>query len=115
MEEIKKILRRHDIGGIITIHTPGFSEYYLHLNTSYSVAKITGNSIRIRAKIQEDYGGDVEKWKEDVAATLNMLHLLGFTSGQLSMQLLELSEDLDKKVGATHYPGDHTSHIQQNN
>lgn len=115
MVEIIQVLKHHDIGGMIAIHTPGFSEYGLHLNTSYSVAKITGDEIKVRAKIQEDYNGDVESWKKDVADTLNMLELLGLTSGQLSLQLLELSDDIGKKVGASHDLGDHSSHTEQNN
>ncbi len=115
MQEIVKLLTRYDIGGVIAIHTPGFCEYGLHLNTSYSVAKIKGDEVRIRAKIQEDYNGDVEKWKKDVANTLNMLELLGIVSGKLSLQLMEISDDIGQKVGARHDPDGHTSNVQQSN
>ena len=37
-EEIKEILRKHDIAGAIGLHTPGHGEFFLHVHTSYSCA-----------------------------------------------------------------------------
>lgn len=36
MEEIKAILKKHDIGACVMLHTPGHMEYLNHIDPSYS-------------------------------------------------------------------------------
>lgn len=115
MSEINDILRKHDIGGLIVLHTPGFVEYRLAIDPSYSVAKWNGDELRVRAKLQEDYQGDKEAWKEDVTNTLNMLQMLAETGGQHALGLLELADKINRKVSAEHDRGGHSSHTSQNN
>lgn len=51
MEEIKRILKDHDIAASVVLHTPGHSEYYLRINPSYSCATLNKGELRVKAKL----------------------------------------------------------------
>lgn len=114
MEEIKMLMLKYDIGGLVVLHTPGHSEYLLRIDPSYSCAKFEGDNIRIKAKLK-DFNGDKNKWEEKVAGTSNMLNLIGEVGGRTSLSILNISEQLDKIVDAEHTDGNHSSNTQQNN
>ncbi len=115
MAEIKGILSRYDIAGIVSLHTPGHSEFLNHLQPSYSCAKFAPGGLRFRAKLQEDFNGDKEKMMQVLGDTSNMLYCLSMVTGQAAVNLLEASEQFDKLVGPDHEPGKFTSSQQQNN
>lgn len=115
MQEIEAILVKNDIGGIVTLSCPGFSEFLIHLNTTYSCAKVDQNGIRVRAKLQEDFHGDKAMWEYKVSETAGMLHSLSVIHSEKIMALLSLSEQLDKQVEAKHQTGPETSQNQIDN
>jgi len=115
MEEIKAILSKHDIAGMVVLHTPGNSEYFLKINPSYSCAFIDGEMLRVRARIQKDFNGDKKAWEKKVSDTSNMLSLLTETSGYLALSVAEMSKLVDEKIDAEHSDGGHSSHTTQNN
>lgn len=112
MEEIKETLKKYDVAALVVLHKPGFSEYIMKVNTTYSCAFFEGDNLRVRAK-KQDYPS-IEAWKEKVAATSNMLNHIGTMGGQLSLNFLELSKRVDEIVGAQHTGGNHSSHTDQN-
>lgn len=112
-KEIEEILAKHDIAGMIVLHTPGYGEFILNINTSYSCAWIQGDALRMRAKKAEF--ATLAEWKQKVSDTSNMLNLLSDIGGRITMNLISASEMIDKAVGAEHQDGDETSHITQNN
>lgn len=114
MEQIKVILKQHDIAALIVLHTPGHSEYLLSIDPSYSCARFEGDYLRIKAKLAE-FGGDKKAWELCTSNTSNMLNLIGEVGARTSMQILEISKTLDEKISAEHTGGGHTSHNQQNN
>jgi hypothetical protein len=116
MEEIKAIIRKHDVAAFVVLHEPGFSEYFTEISPSYSCAKFEagGSAIRIKAKVEEDFGGHVEAQQAALHHTSNMLHLLGLTGGKIAMNLFEVSEQFDKHTGARHDPEVHYPHTDQN-
>lgn len=114
-EEIKKILVENDIAGIISIHTPGFSEYINYLTTSYSCIIVEKDLIRARARLQEDYKGDIALWKMDVKNTCDMLHHLSTVGGPQLLAILELSKQMDEVANAEYEGPGHSSHTTQNN
>lgn len=115
MEEIKVILKEYDIAALVVLHAPGHSEYLHALSPSYSCAKFNGDELRIRAKLKEDFNGDKKAWKEKISATSNMLRMLAEVGMRESYQLSEVSEKVDKMVGADHTDFDGSSQTQQNN
>lgn len=113
MEEIKAILNNYDIAALVVLHTPGHSEYVMHVNPSYSCATFDGDLLRIKAQ-RADFP-TVEAWQEKVANTSNMLALIGETGARISMNILDIGERVDKIVKAEHTDGGHSSHTEQNN
>lgn len=77
MAEIRAVLLKHDIGGYILLHEPGFSEYLMQIAPSWSVMHIEqaghgGFGIRFRALLAE-FGGDREAHKRAVEDSVNMV------------------------------------------
>lgn len=116
MEQIKAILKEHDIAAMVVLHTPGHSEYVIRIDPSYSCAKFEGEDrIRVKAKLKEDFAGDKNAWEQTLSDTSNMLSLIGEVGARVSMSILEISKTVDEKINAEHRNGGHTSHNQQNN
>lgn len=117
MEEIKAVIKKHDIAAFVVLHTPGFSEYFTEITPSYSCARFEagGSAIRIRAKVQEDFGGNTKAHEDALRNTSNMLRLLSTTGGRISANLFDISERFDKHIDAEHDQGHHTGHTDQNN
>lgn len=112
-EEIKEIMAKYDIAGMVVLHTPGFSEFVLNITPTYSCAWIQGERFRFKAKKAEF--GSPEEWKQKISDTANMLHHLSTQGGQLAMNLVHASETVDKAVNAEYDgPGGFTSHSTQN-
>ena len=100
-EEIKEILKKHDIAGIIALHTPGHGEFVTHLHTSYSCAYMyEDNILRFYSK-QSDYQSKEEHIKK-MLTTSNMMRVLSDITGMLYLQLDKLSKLLDDTVGVEH-------------
>ena len=115
MEEIKAILTKHDIAAGVVLHTPGHSEFLLHLTPTYSCVKPEMKGYRFRAK-KEDFGGDAKARNEALANTSNMLmHLATISGKHLFSPTAELSQAVDQILDAKHGPGSASSHESQNN
>jgi GH24 family phage-related lysozyme (muramidase) len=100
-EEIKEVLRKHDIAAGVVLHTPGHGEYFVHLNPSYSCAYICDDDKIIFHSKRADYKTPEEQI-EKVTATANMLRILTEIS-VFNFGILEhLSNTFDKLANATH-------------
>ena len=113
--EIKQIMGKYDIAGLVILHTPGFSEYLLKIDTTYSCAKIEGDQLRVKAKLKEDFNGNKAAMEQSLKDTSNMLHHLSETGGRTAMELFNISAALDEKVKAEHTGKGFTSVTTQNN
>lgn len=113
-EEIKLILKKYDIAANIILHTPGFTEYLLHITPEYSCAWLENDQVRFRAK-KEDYNGSRAIRNKKIADTTNMFRLLAHTAAQNALSLITVADHFDKVTGADHGEDNHTSNTQQNN
>lgn len=114
-QEIKEILDKHDIAGVVVLHTPGNSEYLVKLDPTYSCVKTENGGYRIKSNLQEDHKGDKQEQIKVQKETANMLNLLSTTVANIALPIMEMSETMDKVTNAHHTPGAHTSHTEQNN
>lgn len=114
MEEIKDILSKHDIAGIVVLHTPGHSEFLSKLNPTYSCCKTNGDRIHIKAKL-EDFAGNVDQRDKVIADTSNMLNNLCQAASHVLIPLIDISEKLDEIVDASHNGPGFSSPTSQNN
>jgi len=103
-EEIKEILRKHDLAGAISLHTPGKAYMFLHFNTSYSCAYIYDSMhMRIASKAS-DYA-TVEEHHQKVSDTANMFKMLLDAVSIIHTSLDRYSTVLDSVIHAEHGEG----------
>jgi hypothetical protein len=106
MAEIKAILKKHDIGAFVILHTPGFSEYVNEISPSYSCA-FFDHSLK---------DANITGIRFKVADTDNMLlHFMDGISSHFMMydQAYKLFEKATG--GHDHTKGDHTSQTEIDN
>lgn len=115
IEEIKAILKKHDIAAFVALHTPGHGEFLLELSPSYSCAKFNGDTIRVKAKLKEDFAGDRAKQVQVVTDTSNMLRMLAEMTRDYANNLDQISRMVDKVADAEHDNGGMQSSTTQNN
>lgn len=106
MEEIKSILKKHDIAASVVLHAPGFSEYLNYIEPSYSCLKFEGDNLRIKTKGRS---------KEEVTNTVNMITHFGDTSLRVARNYFDLKEMLRKHMEIDETKGNHSGHTEQNN
>jgi hypothetical protein len=111
MNEIKFILQKHDIAGVVVLHTPGHGEELCHLTPTYSCANLHANGeLRFKAKAA-DFGGDTKKRDQKITDTSNMMAILSERTGVMALNLMNASDMRDKNIGADHGPGSYTPQI----
>jgi hypothetical protein len=113
--EIKEILMKYDIAGIVTVHTPGFSEYINHISPTYSCASLDDLSGRLELRAKKEHFKNAIDRNNSLAGTANMFRMLSESVGGQALNLLQASEAVDRALGATHENGGHSSHMEQNN
>ncbi len=115
MERVKAIMKEYDIAGTVILHTPGFSEFLIKIDPSYSCARLNGDELRIRAKLQEDFGGDKEAWNKKIEDTVNMIDHLGDVGGNISLNMFKTMDLLKQNLDIESTKGNYSSHTTQNN
>jgi len=119
-EEIKAILKKHDIGAYVRLHTPGFSEYVNEISPSYSCAKFDHSipetvGIRFVAKAKDLPGGAAER-DQKIADTDNMfLHFMQGISSAFMMYDAAYKKFEETTGGHDHTKGGHTSQTEIDN
>lgn len=115
MEEIKAILKKHDIAGIVCLHTPGFQEYLNKLDPSYSALTLQEDRFQIKGH-SKHYFGNKELRDQKLAETRNMVDHFSKFAGIEFMMFDQIEKQMDATWGKWDTDeGDHTSHNQQNN
>lgn len=100
-EEIKEILRKHDIAGSVVLHSPAYGEHFIHLNTSYSCAYMTEDH-EIRMYIKKEDFQSIKEFQEKKINTANMLRILMELNGHHFLCFKQMSEAFDTATGAEH-------------
>lgn len=128
MEEIKKILHKNDIAGIVVLHTvegtpsvtpekifvQGFSEFYVNLETTYSATKMEQGRLIIKGK-KEHWPTPVKR-DIQITNTVNMLEHLIKIGGQLTIQIIEIDNQIKPLITRLgNDGGNFSSHTDQNN
>lgn len=100
-EEIKDILRKHDLAGVVSLHTPGHGEYFVHLNPTYSCAYMyNDNEVRFHSK-RVNHSSDEEQLQKQTD-TSNMLKILTDITAFNFRNIHHLSQNFDKLTNAIH-------------
>lgn len=112
MEEIKDIIKKHDIGAAVYLHTPGFSEHYKNITPSYTCLSYDGNNVRLRVKASE-VGS--EKAHELANDSYNLLTHFATLISNDAVIFMELEQTVRNILGGESYPGTSTSIQEQDN
>lgn len=115
MEEIAAVIKKHDIAGVVVLHTPNYSEHRMFLQPSYScVSEFSDNHIRVKAKAAEY--DSIEARNAAIRDTTNMFHHLANLGGKQTLMLMDVADMVNAKVKAEHDSrSGYTSHQTQNN
>jgi len=92
-EEIKPILKKHDIAAFVLLHEPGFTEYLNAVTPSYSCAVVEPDGIRVRLK-QAEVGK--EKAKLLAEGTYNMITHLATVIAKHAIMYMDAEKALTK-------------------
>lgn len=101
--KIEGILKEHDLGAVVVLHTPGMTEFFYDVTPSYSCAWIdeAAGQLRVKSKLA-DYGGDKNAQMLDQAATANMMHGLAADLLSAADMFGGIAPFLDGKLRAEH-------------
>lgn len=106
--EIEAILRKHDLAGVVVLHTPGMTEFFYDVRPSYSCAWIDEQQSRVRVKsLGADYGGDRQAQLHDQAASANLFHGLASNLAGGAAMFEHVAAIVDRATNATHTPPQH--------
>jgi hypothetical protein len=117
MAAINGVLLKYDIAAIVILHEDGFSEFRMRIDPTWSVARMVRKDgmegIYIRAKKDEDFGGDQAAQVKALTATTNMI---AHFRDNLAMQFQNMQtvlEMMGKHFDFEEGPGKFTPHRTQ--
>jgi len=101
--EIEAVLRKHDLAGVVVLHTPGMCEFFYDIRPSYSCAWIdeSAQMVRLKSKLA-DYGGSTDAQRHDQAATANMTRGIAAELASAAAMFHHVARLVDQASGAEH-------------
>lgn len=85
--EIKAILEKYDIAGVVQLFIPGHNEYTMNISPSFSCVSVNDvGQLKITPPIEQE---DPAPAKQKIADTVNMLANMRLYTGKLSMVLTQ--------------------------
>lgn len=101
--KIEGILKEHDLGAVVVLHTPGMAEFFYDVTPSYSCVWIDEAAGQLRAKSKlSDYGGDRNAQVQDQAATSNMINALASELTSAAEMFASIAPFIDRALRAEH-------------
>ena len=101
-EEIKEVLIKHNLAAAVSLHTPGYGEYFVRLNPSYSCAYMYNDEeVRFYSK-KADYSIPEQQMQRQID-TANMLKILTDITACNFGALHHLSKQFDALTNAEHF------------
>lgn len=103
--EIKEIMNKHDVAGVIDLFIPGFNEIVIKIDPSFSCVEVNELSqLRINPPIVDPSAPEIAKKK--IADTLNMLGNIRIYLGQVSRVLTQADMAVRQQFDMMPKPGD---------
>jgi hypothetical protein len=108
--EIEAVLKKHDLGGLVVLHTPGMSEFFYEVNPSWSCLTIDEavGHVRVLSKL-ENFGGDKRRQGESQAATAELAFALAEQCTEAARMFSQVSVFVTKVLRATHQAARHVA------
>lgn len=104
--EIEALLAKHDLAGVIVLHTPGMTEFFYRIQPSYSVCWIdeAAGIVRVKSVRDRDHAGDAAAQLAMQAATANMTAGLASELHHAATMFTYLDQVVSKSLNAEHTP-----------
>jgi hypothetical protein len=104
--EIEAVLKKHDLAGVVVLHTPGMGEFFYDIRPSYSVCWIDESvpMVRIKSKLDSDHGGNAEQQVHDQAGTANMIAAIVDNLSAGARMFMDVQHVVDRAFLAKHVP-----------
>lgn len=113
MSEITAILKKHDIAAYVLLQEPGFSEYLMAIEPSWSVLKLTKNRLNVRSKLAEDFAGDKNAQHHANESTASLVRHFADILRRDAALFEHVYSILLEHWEMTHTTGTHTPHKPQ--
>lgn len=108
MAEIKEIIKKHDIGAVVVLHTPGYGEDYIKIDPSYSCTKVAV-TMKGEAVVNITTKNTPKEQKQQMLTdTVNMFGIMCDLVGEKAMFVIDIMEELRKKLDIDEGPGTRT-------
>lgn len=103
--EIEAVLKKHDLAGVVVLHTPGMAEFFYDIRPSYSCVAIDEEvgALRVRSRLQQDYQGDQQAQQHDQAATANMVRAIADNLQGAAGMFVAAALFVDRALRAEHW------------
>jgi hypothetical protein len=112
MEEIKAVIKKHDVAAFVVLHRPGFSEFLNAIDPTYSCAALENGGVRFHVNSKEMGHEKARQLQED---TYNMAVHFAKQLCQHAVFYMEFEKMLTKVLDGKKFPGRGSSNEQQNN
>lgn len=105
--KIEAVLAEHDLAGVVVLHTPGMTEFFYTLRPTYSIVSLDENTgeLRVRSRLDRDYGGNASLQLHDQTATANMTAGLADGLWHAARMFAAIDSHASKALRAEHTPG----------
>lgn len=100
--EIEAVLAKHDLAGVVVLHTPGLAEFFYNIQPSYSVCWVDETVPMVRIKSVRDHAGSAAEQLHDQAATANMTVSLAGELGHTALMFLDIDRVVSRMLRAEH-------------
>lgn len=108
--EIEAVLKKHDLAGVVVLHTPGMTEFFYDVRPSYSCAWLDEANQMVRVKsLGADYGGDRQLQVHDQACTANLFRGLAHDLVAAAEMFSAAAVFVDRATKAQHTPSVHVT------
>lgn len=112
-QEIKAILEKNGVGGIVLIHSPDSLEYINKLDTPYSCISMHPNK-ELKVKTTGKGWSEAEK-KKRIQDTLNMLQMISTAGASLLLPIIDLHDHIAANFDVDHGGINHSPDIENLN
>lgn len=104
--EIEGILAKHDLAGVVVLHTPGMCEFFYSITPSYSVCWVDERAqiVRVKSVRDRDHGGDAVAQLHDQSATANMTAGLANELKHATSMFMYVDKIVSTALRAEHTP-----------
>lgn len=111
IKEMRDIAKKYDIAAFIVLHTPDYSGYLNHLDTSYSCLKVEKGGVRVHLSEREV---GIDRAQVLAEQSYNLVSLFSEVIGHHALMYIEMQKLMEETWDCKAEPTKHTPHDELN-